>query len=86
MRIGVQFTATLQANSSGRWFSHSWPQDWNVVWNFVSTSPGGQGEGPQVEWDVEVERTSDTLITYWLTVRNLVARPINFEARYVILN
>ncbi len=84
MRVGVQFTGTLAANQSQRWFTFNWPQEWHVVWYVVPTSP--RVGAPQIEWDVAVERASATHITYWITIRNLTAAPVNVEARYAVLN
>lgn len=84
MRTGTQFTATLAANASGRWFTHSWAAAYHVVWHMMSTSPAASGA--QVDWDVAVERSTASLCTYWITVRNLTGAPVTFEARYAILN
>lgn len=81
--IGVQFTGTIAANSSRRWFTHSWPEHWHVVWNIVPTTP--KRGGPQIDFDVHVERANDRQITYWITVRNMTNQPTNIEARYAIL-
>lgn len=83
MRVGVQFTGTVGANATGRWFTHSWPPDWNVVWTVVPTTavPGG----PQIEWDIEVQRASATAITYWIEVKNLTATPVAVEGRFVVV-
>ena len=81
---GVQWTGTLAANESRRWFTHSWPATWHVVWTVMPTSP--QPGGPQVSWTVQVERASAELVTYWITIRNLTARPVTFEGRYCILS
>ena len=82
--VGVQFTGTLGPNSTGRWFTFNWPVQWHVLWYVMPTSP--QPGVPQVEWDVGVERASTDHITYWITVKNLTASNVNFEARYAILN
>jgi hypothetical protein len=84
MVVGVQFTGSIAANSSKRWFTFNWPAAWNVVWTVVSTSP--VLGAPQVEWDVAVERATATTITYWITIRNLTGNPTNIEARYAITN
>jgi hypothetical protein len=84
MRVGVQFTGTLPAGGSNRWFTHSWPQEWHVIWHVAPVTP--RAGAPQVEWDVQVERASTTHITYWITVRNLSQVQLNFEGRYAILN
>lgn len=83
MRVGVQFTGTLQAGQTGRWFTHSWNPAWHVIWTFVPVTirPGA----PQIEWNVASER-ADSGVTYWLTVRNLTPSPVDFEGRYAIAN
>ena len=84
MRVGVQFTGTVAANTTHRWFTFNWPANWHVVWYVVPTSP--RTGAPQVEWNVAVERASGTAITYWISIRNLTAVPVNIEARYAVLN
>lgn len=84
MRVGVQFTGTIAANATQRWFTFNWPASWHVVWYVVPTSP--RSGAPQIEWSVAVERASDTAITYWITIRNLTSNPLNIEARYAVLN
>ncbi len=84
MRLGVQFTGTIPANATQRWFTFNWPATWHVVWYVVPTSP--RVGAPQIEWSVAVERASSTYITYWITIRNLTPVPVNIEARYAILN
>lgn len=85
MRLGVQFTGTVNGNATGRWFTHSWPQDWRVVWMVVPTAPV-QNQAAQVEWKVQVERQAANLVKYYIEVKNLSAAPVNFEARYAILD
>lgn len=84
MRVGTQFTGTVAAGQTRRWFTHSWPADWHVVWHVVPTSP--RSGAPQIEWDVEVERASSSHITYWITVKNLSLERVNIEGRYAVLN
>jgi hypothetical protein len=84
MRVGVQFTGTVSAGATRRWFTFNWPQDWHVAWNVVPTSP--RVGAPQVNWDVEVERANAGFITYWISVRNVSPDPVNIEARYAVLN
>jgi hypothetical protein len=84
MRIGVQFTGTIPAGATQRWFTYNWPQGWHVVWYIVPTSP--KVGAPQIEWKVQVERASSSAITYWITIRNLTGNPVNIEARYAVLN
>jgi hypothetical protein len=83
MRVGVQFTGTIAANATQSWFTFNWPATWHVAWYVVPTSPTG---APQIEWKVQVERASDQYITYWISITNLTPVPVNFEARYAVLN
>jgi hypothetical protein len=41
---------------------------------------------PQITLSVQVERVSAEFVTYWLTVQNLTATPVNFEGRFCILS
>ena len=84
MWTGVQFTGSLGANASARWFTFNWPPSWHVAWYAVPTSP--RSGAPQIDWDVAVERADADNCTYWITVKNLTAQPVNFEARYAVLN
>jgi hypothetical protein len=81
--IGVQFTGEVPANQTRRWFTHSWPAHWHVVWTVVPTSPALGAA--QIEWNVQVERASDAHITYWISITNLTGAPVNIEARYAVL-
>jgi hypothetical protein len=81
--VGVQFTGTIPANQTRRWFTFRWPAHWHVVWTVVPTSP--RPGGPQIEWKVQVERASDQYITYWISITNLTPVPVNIEARYAVL-
>jgi Zn-dependent metalloprotease len=80
---GVQFTGTLQANQTARWFTFNWPAYWHVVWTVVPTTikPGA----PEVRWKIQVERASNDFITYWINVTNETNVPITFEGRYNVL-
>jgi hypothetical protein len=81
--VGVQFTGTIPANQTNRWFTFRWPAHWHVVWTVVPTSP--RPGGPQIEWKVQVERASDEFITYWISITNLTPVPVNIEARFAVL-
>ncbi len=81
--IGVQFSGSLAAHQTQRWFTFRWPAHWHVVWTVVPTTP--QQGGPQIEWKVQVERATDAYITYWISITNLTAQPVNVEARYAVL-
>jgi hypothetical protein len=84
MRVGVQFTGSVPAGQTRRWFTFNWPQEWHVAWYVVPTSP--VTGAPQIDWDVEVERASSSHITYWISIRNVSSAPVNIEARYAVLN
>lgn len=84
MRTGVQWTGTLGPGATARWFTHSWPAAWHVVWYMMPTSP--RVGNPQVDWDVAVERANATHCTYWITVKNLTSDTLTFEGRYAVLS
>jgi subtilisin family serine protease len=81
--LGVQFTGTVPANATRRWFTHSWPEHLHVLWNVVPTSP--KPGGPQIDFNVRVERASDRFITYWIDITNLTNSEVQIEARYAVL-
>lgn len=81
--VGVQFVGRLAANQTRRWFTHSWPAHWHVVWTVVPTTP--HRGGPQLRWQVMVQRGSDAHVTYWLEITSLVGEEVAFEARYEVL-
>lgn len=85
MRVGVQFTGSLPANSTRRWFTHSWPATWHVAWYCLPKSPANDGPA-QLEWKVKVCRQTSTKIKYFIEAKNLTGRTLQFEARYAILN
>lgn len=81
--LGVQFTGTVPANATRRWFTFRWPAHWHVVWTVVPTSP--KAGGPQISWDVQVERAEDAFITYWISITNVTGEDVDIEARYAVL-
>lgn len=81
--VGVQFTGRVNGNQSRRWFTFRWPAHWFVIWTVMPVT--ARSGAPQVEWKVQVERASDQYITYWITVKNLTAYPVNVEGRYAVL-
>jgi hypothetical protein len=81
---GVQFTGTVPARATRRWFTHSWPAYWYVVWQVIPTAPV-QDLAAQLEWKIQVERQTETLLKYYIEVSNLSSRQISFEARYTVL-
>jgi hypothetical protein len=85
VRLGVQFRGTVAANGIGRWFTHSWPQDWRVAWLVVPTGPV-QDRSPQIETKVQSERQAPNLLKYYLEIKNHTANPVNIEARYAVFD
>ncbi len=83
MRVGVQFTGSIAAGRTHRWYTWGWPAHWHVVWYVVPTSP--RRGAPQIEWDVAVERMSSNKITYWISIKNVSPARVNIVARYAIL-
>jgi hypothetical protein len=83
MTTGVQFTGTLTANQTQKWFTFNWNPANHVIWYMVPTSVNASA--PELQWTVAVQRASSTACTYWLTVTNLTAATITFEGRYAIL-
>ena len=82
-RLGVQFTGTVAASATKRWFTHSWPADCHVEWTVVPTTP--RPGAPQIQWDVHAERASTGFVTYWISITNLTPVPVGIEARYAVL-
>jgi hypothetical protein len=80
---GVQFTGSLTPNQTRQWFTVDWPATWHVIWTVMPTSTG---TAPQLTWNVTVQRANAEFVTYWITVTNLTAAPVTFEARYSILS
>ena len=81
--VGVQFRGTVAAGATQRWFTFNWPAHWHMLWTVVPTTvrPGG----PQIKFDVQVERASDQNITYWVSITNVSPVPCDIEARYAVL-
>jgi hypothetical protein len=84
MWTNVQFTGSLNANETKRWFTFNWPASWHVVWYMMPTTV--RNGAPEVEWSVGVERADPSRCTYWITVKNLTSVPVTFEGRYAVLN
>ncbi|HWT06386.1 MAG TPA: hypothetical protein VN224_11560 [Xanthomonadales bacterium] len=82
MWTGVQFTGSVPANASQRWFTFNWNPAWNVVWYVMPTSTGTV---PEIDWSVAVQRASATAVTYWITVTNHTPGAVAFEARFAVL-
>jgi Subtilase family len=81
--VGVQFTGTVGAGQTNRWFTFNWPAHWHVIWTVVPTTP--RSGSPQIKWQVQVERASDSYITYWINITNVSSEAVNIEARFAVL-
>ncbi|MBS1809722.1 MAG: S8 family serine peptidase [Acidobacteria bacterium] len=81
--VGVQFRGNVPAGATRRWFTYNWPAHWHVMWTVVPTTvrPGG----PQIKFDVQVERATDQYITYWISITNVSNAACDIEARYGVL-
>lgn len=82
--VGLQWTGTIPANATQTWFTFNWPATWHVLWTVMPTTP--RPGGPEVTFDVRVERANTEFATYWIQVRNLTPVPVAFEGRYAILS
>jgi hypothetical protein len=81
---GVQWTGTVEANSTRRYFTWGWPATWHVLWTVMPTTirPGAE----ELTWKVQVERGDAEYVTYWISVTNLTPVPVAFEGRFAILS
>lgn len=84
MYTGVQWTGSLNANQTQRWFTFNWPPASHVVWYMMPATPNASGA--ELSWSVAVQRSDAGHVTYWITVTNLTNAPITFEGRYAVLN
>lgn len=84
MYTGVQFTGTLAAGQTQRWYTFGWNAANHIVWYVMPTTP--RNGAPELNWTVEVERANATATTYWITVKNLAPISVTFEGRYAVLN
>jgi hypothetical protein len=82
--VGVQWTGTIPANATQNWFTFNWPATWHMLWTAMPITP--RPGGPELWFDVRVERASVEFATYWIQVRNLTPVPVTFEGRYAILS
>jgi hypothetical protein len=83
MWTGVQWNGNIGANATVTWFTWGWPANWHVVWHLMPTTV--RNGNPQLDWDVSVERASNSHCTYWVTVKNLTNQAVNFEGRFAVL-
>src|SRR5664279_3274388 len=81
--VGTQFTGTVAANASPRWFTFNWPAWQQVAWTVMPTTI--DTANPQLSCSVAVQRTSGAFITYWICLLYTSSVPVNFEGRYEVL-
>ena len=81
---GVQFTGQLQSGQTNTWFTHSWPDIWQVVWTVVPTAPVIDGNA-QIEFKVKVVRQAFGLLKYFIEIKNLMNQQVTVEARFCVL-
>jgi hypothetical protein len=80
--FGVQWTDTMPPHATIDYYTWNWPACWDVVWTPMSDTP--TDGGPQMSWEVEVER-SPYFITYHIFITNLTSAPLRVEGRYSVL-
>jgi len=81
---GTQFTGQLATNETKTWFTHSWPDHWQVVWTVIPTAPVQDG-GAQIEFSVKVDRQAFGLLKYFIEIKNLINQTVTVEARFCVL-
>lgn len=81
---GVQFSGNLPSGATRRWFTHSWPDHWHVIWTVVPTAPAIDGSA-QIEFKVKTTRQAFGLIKYFIEIKNLKNYPVNVQARYCVM-
>jgi hypothetical protein len=81
---GVQFTGQVPAGQTSTWFTHSWPDVWQVLWTVVPTAPIQDGNA-QIEFKIQADRQAFGLLKYFIQVKNLIAQPVTVEARFCVL-
>jgi hypothetical protein len=83
-RTGVQFTGTLNAGQTKRWFTFGWPVEWHVIWHAMSRSP--RNGVVQIEFSTAIERASFEHVTYYITIKNVSNEHVDVEGRFAVLN
>lgn len=81
---GQQFTGTIPANQTQKWYTFNWPATWHIVWTVMPSTINTSGA--QITWTVQVQRASNEFITYWIEVQNLTGTAVDFEGRFCILS
>ena len=84
MWTGVQAVSSIGAGQSELYFTWGWPAELHVLWSLMPTTPAIGS--PSLEWDVSTERANQSQCTYWITVKNLTTKPLDFELRFAVLS
>lgn len=84
MWTGVQWVGVIDPNATHIWFTWGWPASLHVVWYLMPISP--LPGGPEIDWEVAVERSDSKHCTYWITVKNRTSKPVTFEGRFAVLS
>jgi hypothetical protein len=84
MQTGVQWTDMMSPHAVIDYFTWGWNPAFDVVWMIVPTT--AIAAGPQIEWNVGVERSDASNVTYHVTVTNMTPNAVGIEGRYGILN
>jgi hypothetical protein len=82
MQTGIQFRGTVPANQTHRWFTFNWNPAQHVIWTVVPVSINTIA--PEITWSLAVQRTSNTAVTYWISIINSTNSNVDIEARYAI--
>jgi astacin len=77
---GAQVLGSIPPLDSRRWITSDWPLDLAVVWSIVPSPASAR-----IEWDVVTERQTESLLRYYVHVRNLGSDVTTIEARYLLL-
>ena len=81
---GVQFNGSVPRNATRRWFTHSWPDHYHVIWTVVPTAPAIDGSA-QIEFKIKTTRQAFGLIKYYIEIKNLKNYTVNVQARYCVV-
>ena len=82
--FGTQWTRTMPPHATIDYYTWGWPACWDVVWTPMSDL--ATHGGPQMTWNVQVERSPDGyFLTYHIVITNLTNAPLSVEGRYAVL-
>ena len=84
MWTGVQAVSTIAANQTRLYFTWGWPAQLHVLWTAMPKTPAIGA--PSLEWDVATERANQSQCTYWITVKNVTNKSLDFEFRFAVLS